>query len=155
MAETSEDEKSWSDQVEEYEEEKSAFLPSSLVPRSPPPKRNAALSNLHAPMPPKRNADMLARPKPTVARHHMSEPTKSLFRTLSPSPEASHHASEPTKSSLNAQSPPPGEPNSIVIALQAIRDKLSKQHTSGAPLLVRNAVLKDIENLITDVTNEE
>ena len=98
---------------------------------------------------------MLARPKPTVARHHMSEPTKSLFRTLSPSPEAPHHAPEPTKSSLKTQSSPPGESNSIMIALQANRDKLSKQHTSGAPLLVRNAVLEDIENLITDVTNKE
>src|SRR5438046_716005 len=130
MAETLEDEKSWSDQVEEYEEENSAFLLSSLMLRSPLPKRTAALSNLYAPMPPKRDTDMLARPKPTVARHHMSEPTKSLFRTLSPSPEAPYHAPEPTKSSLKTQSSPPGEPNSIVIALQANRDKLSKQHTS-------------------------
>jgi len=97
MAETSEDEKSWSDQVEEYEDEKSAFLPSIVVLRSPPPKRNAALNNLFALIAPKRNADMLSMPKPTQARHHASEPIKSP-RAQSPSPKAQHHASELAKS---------------------------------------------------------
>jgi hypothetical protein len=124
-----EDEKSWSEQVQEFEDEENAFQPSRDMSRTPPPKRNAALSNPFAPTS-KKSTDMLAR--------------------LEPRPDASKLEQSGISATMAHE-----EPNGIIAALKAIRDKLAKQNTRGEPLNVKIAVLADIDNLIADVANKD
>ena len=126
-----EDEKSWSEQVQELEDEENAFRPSRDMSRTPPAKRNAALSNPFAPTS-KKSIDLLSRLIPSEPR-----------------PDASK-----SESGISKAHTAPEEPKGIVASLKAIRDKLATQNTRGEPLNVKNAVLIDIDNLIADVTDK-
>jgi hypothetical protein len=119
-----EDEKSWSEQVQEFEDEGNAFRASRDMTGTPPPKRNSALSNPFAPIA-KKSTNMLTNCAP-----------------LEPRPDAS----KSIRSDISEQLPSPEETNNFVSVLKAIRDKLATQHTSGQPLTVRNEVLIDIDN---------